>query len=60
MVGYECTIDVEDIDRTIRAITANGGSLATPKFHIPDVGTVAYFRDTEGNVAGVIQQDTRS
>ena len=57
MVGFECTITVPDIDQAIRALEANGGRLATPKFHIPTVGTVAYFFDTEGNVAGIIQQD---
>jgi predicted enzyme related to lactoylglutathione lyase len=57
MVGFECTISVADIDATLRAIEANGGRIAAPKFHIPSVGTVAYFFDTEGNVAGVIQPD---
>lgn len=57
MVGFECTIAVDSIDKTIRAIEANGGRLATPKAHIPTVGTVAYFFDTEGNVAGIIQQE---
>ncbi len=58
MVGFECTISVEHIDQTIRAIEANGGRIAAPKFHIPSVGTVAYFFDTEGNVVGIIQQET--
>jgi len=57
MTGFECTIGVENIDQTIRAIEANGGRLATPKFHIPTVGTVAYFLDTEGNVAGIRQPE---
>lgn len=57
MIGFECTITVPDIDQAIRAIQANGGRLAAPKFHIPTVGTCAYFFDTEGNVAGVIQRD---
>ena len=56
-VGYECTITVADIDQAIRAIEANGGRLAAPKFHIPTVGTVAYFFDTEGNVAGLRQPE---
>lgn len=57
MTGFECTITVDDIDKTIRAIEASGGRLATPKFHIPTVGTVAYFLDTEGNVAGLRQPE---
>ncbi|HUK36635.1 MAG TPA: VOC family protein [Vicinamibacterales bacterium] len=55
MVGFECTITVDDLDRTIRAIIANGGTLATAKAAIPTVGTVVYFNDPEGNVAGAIQ-----
>ncbi len=57
MTGFECTISVANIDQAIRAIEANGGRIAAPKFHIPTVGTVAYFFDTEGNVAGTIQQE---
>jgi uncharacterized protein len=57
MIGYECTITVDDIDSTIRAIEANGGRLASPKFHIPTVGTIAYFFDSEGNVAGLRQPE---
>jgi predicted enzyme related to lactoylglutathione lyase len=57
MIGYENTISVPNIDQAIRAIEANGGRIAAPKFHIPTVGTVAYFFDTEGNVAGIIQRE---
>ena len=57
MIGYECTIGVKNLDDTIRAIESNGGKLVTSKFHIPTVGTVAYFQDTEGNVAGIIQSE---
>jgi uncharacterized protein len=57
MVGFECTIGVDDIDRTIRAIEANGGKIAMAKFHIPTVGTGVYFFDTEGNVAGAMQYE---
>ena len=39
---------------------AHGGRIAAPKFHIPTVGTVAYFFDTEGNVAGIIQEEERA
>jgi len=57
MIGMECTFVVDRIDETIRAIEANGGKLVTAKFHIPGVCTVAYFQDTEGNVAGVSELD---
>jgi predicted enzyme related to lactoylglutathione lyase len=60
MIGFECTISVTNIDQAIRAIEAGGGRIAAPKFHIPTVGTVAYFFDPEGNVAGIIQRERQA
>jgi predicted enzyme related to lactoylglutathione lyase len=60
MVGYENTIVVANLDQTLRAIEANGGRIAAPKFHIPNVGTIAYFFDPEGNVAGLRQPEAAS
>jgi Predicted enzyme related to lactoylglutathione lyase len=59
MIGFECTIEVDDTDRAIRAIEVNGGKIATPKLHIPTVGTVFYFLDTEGNVVGACQRERK-
>ena len=53
MIGFECTIVVDNLDETIRAIENNGGKMVMAKFLIPAVCTVAYFQDTEGNVAAV-------
>jgi predicted enzyme related to lactoylglutathione lyase len=58
MRGFECTITVDDIDRTIRTIEASGGKIAMAKFHIPTVGTGCYFHDPDGNRAGAMQYDT--
>jgi predicted enzyme related to lactoylglutathione lyase len=57
MIGFECTITVDNLDETIRAIESNGGRMVTAKFRIPNICTVAYFQDTEGNVAGVSEPD---
>ena len=57
MVGFECTIGVDDIDHTIRQITTNGGKIAMSKFSIPTVGSGVYFNDPEGNVAGAMQYE---
>ncbi len=53
MIGFECTFVVGNLDETIRAIEKHGGKMVTAKFRIPSVCTVAYFQDTEGNVAAV-------
>ena len=57
-IGYECTISVESIDDTIKAVTANGGTIALPKSIISGVGALVFFKDTEGNVFGAIQFDS--
>jgi uncharacterized protein len=57
MKGFECSIAVDDIDKTIRAVEANGGKIVMQKFHIPTVGTGMYFNDTEGNHAGAMQYE---
>jgi predicted enzyme related to lactoylglutathione lyase len=57
--GFECTIAVPDIDVAERAIVAAGGTILMPKATIPTVGHLIWFRDTEGNVAGAMQPDTR-
>jgi len=58
MIGFECTIAVDDIDATIRAIEENGGRIGMAKFTIPTVGTGCYFHDPEGNWAGAMQYET--
>ena len=50
-------IGVDSIDDTIAAVEANGGKIVMPKFHIPNVGTLIFFEDTEGNVVGAMQYD---
>ncbi len=57
VVGFPCTIDVADIDRTIAAIGTAGGSIVLPKSAIPGLAWIAYAKDTESNVFGVFQAD---
>ena len=55
--GFECTLGVENIDETVKAVEASGGKIVMPKFHIPTVGTLIFFEDTEGNVVGAMQYE---
>lgn len=57
MTGYECTIAVDSVDAAITAIEGAGGTITSPPFKIPSVGTVASFCDTEGNTACVMRYD---
>jgi uncharacterized protein len=53
--GFECTIDVEDIDATAAAVTANGGKIIMPKCEIPTVGWLIKMQDPDGNLVCVKQ-----
>jgi len=47
--AFACTFGVSDLDATIKAVRANGGSIAVPKHKLEGIGELAYFTDTEGN-----------
>jgi hypothetical protein len=53
--AYVCTIGVESLDETLTSIMVNGGEIAVAKHEIPGVGILAYFKDLDGNIFGVMQ-----
>lgn len=55
IIGFECSIGVENIDDIIEKVKNNGGQVLMPKTEIPTVGWVAKFLDTEGNLLCAIQ-----
>ncbi|WP_370965582.1 VOC family protein [Amycolatopsis sp. cg9] len=55
--GFVNTIAVTDLDASLGAVTDAGGTLALPKNPVPGVGWLAYCKDTEGNVFGLLQPD---
>jgi predicted enzyme related to lactoylglutathione lyase len=57
VIAYVCTVDVTSVDDTIAKITSLGGTIALPKDPVPGVGWLAYAKDTEGNIFGVMQSD---
>jgi predicted enzyme related to lactoylglutathione lyase len=58
--AYVCTVMSDSLDATSEAILANGGTVALPKMPVPTVGWLAYFKDTEGNIFGVMQEDSNA
>ncbi len=51
------TIDVPSVDAAIKKVKANGGAILMPKSAVPGVGWMAYFKDTEGNIFGMMESD---
>ena len=57
VVGWCCTCDVEDVDAHVAKAVSLGGVVALPKMAIPGVGWLAYCKDTESNIFGMMQAD---
>jgi uncharacterized protein len=55
--AYVCTLLSTQLDTEINNALANGGSVAVPKMAVPGVGWLAYVKDTEGNIFGLMQDD---
>jgi predicted enzyme related to lactoylglutathione lyase len=51
-------ISVRDIDSAIRKIKKLGGEIVFPKTVINGVGYLAYFKDLDGNIFGMMQEDS--
>jgi predicted enzyme related to lactoylglutathione lyase len=47
------TIDVDDIEQSLKDVEAAGGSTVTPRTAIPGMGAFGYFKDPEGNIMGL-------
>lgn len=60
MLGFECTIAVDDVDRAAASIVASGGRILMEKASIPGVGDLIWFEDPEGNVAGAMQYENKN
>ena len=54
------TVDVSDLDGMVAMAVAAGGTIALPKMPIPTMGWLAYCKDTEGNLFGMMQMDAKA
>ena len=53
--AFVCTISVENLDSSIEKVKSSGGSMALDKVQVPGVGWLAYVKDPEGNIFGMLQ-----
>ena len=49
------TINVDDIKKSAEKIKKGGGTIIVEPMKVGDMGMLAYFKDTEGNVVGIWQ-----
>jgi len=53
--AFVCIVGVDDIDMYIEKAKKAGGIVAMDKMDVPHVGKLAYFKDHDGNLFGMIQ-----
>lgn len=54
------TIEVDNLDNSIRTIEEHGGVIVVPRMPIPGIGWVAYFKDPDQNILGVMESDVKA
>lgn len=50
-------IAVASVDQHVAKIAGAGGEIVVPKMPVPGVGWLAYFKDPDGNISGIMQND---
>ena len=55
--GYISTMSVASVDDCAERVRAFGGQVIAPKVAVPGVGYLAYCKDTEENLFGIMQFD---
>lgn len=53
--AFVCIMAVEDIDAHVAKAKNAGGTIAIQKMEVPGVGWLAYAKDPEGNLFGMLQ-----
>jgi hypothetical protein len=60
VTAFVCTVSVTDLDGVVSRGQSLGGSVAVPRMAIPGVGWLAYLKDTEGNIFGLMENDPKA
>jgi hypothetical protein len=60
VIAYVCTMNVTGLDGLVSKAVGMGGVLALPKMPIPGMGWLAYVKDTEGNIFGMMEADPKA
>jgi predicted enzyme related to lactoylglutathione lyase len=58
--AFPCVVDVPDLDGYVARVEHVGGVIVVPKMAMPGVGWLAYAKDTEGNIFGMMQRDAQA
>ena len=57
VIAYVCTLAVDSLDESMTSALGAGATVALPKMPVPGVGWLAYLKDPEGNIFGMMESD---
>ncbi len=55
--AFVCTVEIPNLDGTLARALELGASTALPKMAVPGVGWLAYIKDPDGNILGLLQPE---
>ncbi len=55
--AFPCTVQVESVDATLARGDELGAVVALPKMAVDGVGWLAYIKDPDGNILGLLESD---
>ena len=55
--AYVCTVGVDSVDKAVATAGELGGTVAVPKMPVTGMGWIAYVKDPDGNIVGMMQMD---
>jgi predicted enzyme related to lactoylglutathione lyase len=58
--AFVCTVDVEQLDDTLAQVAALKAQVVVPKMPVPGIGWLAYAKDPDGNIFGMMQRDAKA
>ena len=56
--AYVCTVGVDSVNEALGAAGELGGTVAVPRMLVPGMGWLAYVKDPDGNIVGIMQFDS--
>ena len=58
--AWVCTVGIGSVDESVGMAQRLGGTVALPKMPVPGVGWLAYVKDPDGNILGLMQSDEKA
>jgi predicted enzyme related to lactoylglutathione lyase len=60
VTAFVCTVEVDDLAAVEASVPEAGGEQVVDRQELENVGSFAYFKDTEGNIFGAMQTAQRA